>query len=89
MVTQTLTIINKLGLHARASSKLVSLANTFGSETKITKDNKTANLKSIMGVMMLAASKGSQVTLAADGVDEANALKALVELIENKFGEAE
>lgn len=89
MITQKLEIINKLGLHARASSKLVSLANNFKSELKIIKDNKTANLKSIMGVMMLAVGKSSQVTVTADGEDEQPALKALADLINDKFGEAE
>lgn len=89
MLTQKIEIINKLGLHARASSKLVSLANSFKSNLTITKDNKNANIKSIMGVMMLAVSKGSQVTLSADGEDEQLAITALVNLINDRFGEAE
>ncbi|MCC2625866.1 MAG: HPr family phosphocarrier protein [Burkholderiales bacterium] len=89
MIMQKVEIINKLGLHARASSKLVSLANTFKSELTIIKNDKTASLKSIMSVMMLAVSKGTQVTLTADGSDEELAIKALIELINDKFGEAE
>jgi phosphocarrier protein HPr len=89
MITKTLTIINRLGLHARASSKLVSLASSFNSEVTISKDNKPANLKSIMGVMMLAASKGSQVTITVLGNDEHEAMAALENLIENKFDEAD
>jgi phosphocarrier protein len=89
MLTKKVQIINKLGLHARASSKLVSLASNFNSELKIVKDNKTANLKSIMGVMMLAASNGSEVTLIADGIDEEQAVNEVIDLISNKFGEAE
>lgn len=89
MITQEVEIINKLGLHARASSKLVSLANNFNSKIMILKDNKTANLKSIMGVMMLAVSKGNKVTLTADGDDATSAITALVGLINDKFGESE
>ncbi|HLX52555.1 MAG TPA: HPr family phosphocarrier protein [Aquella sp.] len=89
MITQKIEIINKLGLHARASSKLVSLANSFSSKLTIIKDNKTANLKSIMGVMMLAVSKGMEITLTADGEDESAAITALVGLINDKFGEGE
>jgi phosphocarrier protein HPr len=89
MVTQKVEIINKLGLHARASSKLVSLANTFESKLTITKDNKAANLKSIMGIMMLAISKGAEVTLDAEGIDEEAAIKAVINLINDKFGETE
>lgn len=89
MISETITISNKLGLHARASSKLVMLAGTFDADIKISKDDKSANAKSIMGVMMLSASKGSSVTITVDGNDEINALHAIVELINNKFGETE
>jgi phosphocarrier protein HPr len=89
VITQKIEIINKLGLHARASSKLVSLANSFAANLTIIKDNKTANLKSIMGVMMLAVSKGTEITLTADGDDESAAITALVNLINDKFGEGE
>lgn len=89
MLTQNVEIINKLGLHARASSKLVALANNYKCELIITKDNKSANLKSIMGVMMLAVSKGNMVKLSANGEDEEEALQSLVKLVNDRFGEPE
>jgi phosphocarrier protein HPr len=87
MISNTLTIINKLGLHARASSKLVTIANQYQSKVTIEKDGQTANAKSLMTVMMLSASLGSNVTITADGDDEVAALEALITLIQNKFGE--
>ncbi len=89
MIIQKVEIINKLGLHARASSKLVSLANGFDSKLTIAKNDKIANLKSIMEIMMLAISKGTEVTLNADGSDEEAAMKSVIGLINDKFGEAE
>ncbi len=82
-------IINKLGLHARASTKLTQTASQFSSEIWIERNGRKVNAKSIMGVMMLAASKGSTVTLEAQGNDAEAAIQALVELINNCFGEAE
>jgi phosphocarrier protein HPr len=82
-------IINKLGLHARASAKLVSLASEFKCEITLARNGQQVNAKSIMGVMMLAAGKGSTLTVCADGKDEAKALAALVELINHRFGEDE
>ncbi len=82
-------IINKLGLHARASAKLTQLASRFSSEIWLTRSGRRVNAKSIMGVMMLAAGKGSTVMIEASGSDADAALKALLELIANKFGEAE
>ena len=82
-------IINKLGLHARASAKLTQLASTFGCEIWLTRNARRVNAKSIMGVMMLAAGKGSTVLVEAEGADADAALKALLELIANKFGEGE
>ena len=82
-------IINKLGLHARASSKFTQLAGRYASEIWISRNTRRANAKSIMGVMMLAAAKGSKVELEAHGDDEDAALAALVALINNKFDEAE
>ena len=78
-----------MGLHARASSKLVQLANTFNCDITLTKNDKTANAKSIMSIMMLAANRGSQVVISATGVDEDKAIVALSALIANKFGEQE
>ncbi len=82
-------IINKLGLHARASAKLTQTAGQFSADVFITKAGKRVNAKSIMGVMMLAAGKGAQVELEASGTDEAAALAAVVALINDKFGEGE
>lgn len=89
MVSTQITIINKLGLHARAASKLVNQASQFESEIFIIRDDSRVNAKSIMGVMMLAASKGTEITLEADGADEQASLDAILELINNRFGEAE
>lgn len=89
MQSQIITISNKLGLHARAATKLVHLASRYAAETKLTKGEKTVNAKSIMGVMMLAASKDTELTISAEGEDEHEALRAIVELINDKFGEAE
>lgn len=87
-ITQV-TISNKLGLHARASAKFVSTAARFQSQLEVTKDTQTINGKSIMGVMMLAASQGSVLTLKIDGPDENDMEEALVTLINNRFHEAE
>jgi phosphocarrier protein HPr len=85
----TITIINKLGLHARASAKFVSTAARFQSRLDVTKASQTINGKSIMGVMMLAASKGCELTLQIDGPDEQDMEIALLNLINNRFGEEE
>jgi len=82
-------IINKLGLHARAAAKFVTLASSFESEIHLQKNQQKINGKSIMGVMMLAAAKGSQLTLLAEGHDEQDAINALSSLIENRFDENE
>jgi phosphocarrier protein HPr len=84
-----LTIVNKLGLHARASAKLVSAAAGFKSEITLARNGQQVNAKSIMGVMMLAAAQGTAIQVCADGKDEAAALAALSELINNRFGEDE
>jgi phosphocarrier protein len=89
MLTQTVLINNKLGLHARASAKFVSTAGHFSSHIEVKRNNKIVNGKSIMGIMMLAASKGTELELMIEGEDENDAMHALVELITNKFGEAE
>lgn len=82
-------IINKLGLHARASAKLTQLAAKFQSEIWVSKSGRKVNAKSIMGVMMLAAGKGSNITLEADGPDADQALQALELLVKNRFDETE
>jgi phosphocarrier protein len=86
---QDILIINKLGLHARASTKLTQTASQFKSDIWIERNGRRVNAKSIMGVMMLAASKGSTVSLEANGEDEAVAMEALMALINNRFGEPE
>ncbi len=83
------TIINKLGLHARASAKLSQLAGKYQSEIWMSRNGRRINAKSIMGVMMLAAGKGSTVMLEANGSDENEAIEALVALIAARFDEAE
>ncbi len=82
-------IINKLGLHARASAKLTQLAGSFESDIWMEKGSRRINAKSIMGVMMLAAGKGSKVVIETEGEDEDAALEALLKLIADKFGEGE
>ena len=89
MKTNKTKIINNLGLHARASAKLTQLAASFECEIWISKSDKKVNAKSIMGVMMLAAAKGENVTLEAIGPDEDVAIVAIVNLIKNKFDEGQ
>jgi phosphocarrier protein HPr len=89
MIKSSITISNKLGLHARASAKLTKLAGGFKSEIHMTRNDRRVNAKSIMGVMMLAAGMGSDVTIETDGVDEREAMNALRELIDGKFGEGQ
>ena len=84
-----ITITNQLGLHARASAKFVATASKFTSQFKVTRGSQTVNGKSIMGVMMLAASKGSELMLEIDGEDEEEMEKMMLALINNRFGEAE
>jgi phosphocarrier protein len=83
------TIINKLGLHARASAKLTQLANRYASEVWLTRNGRRVNAKSIMGVMMLAAGKGATITIETEGHDADAALEALTALIANRFDEGE
>ena len=89
MIKQNITIINKLGLHARAASKLVNCASQFESEVFIGRNGNRVNAKSIMGVMMLAASKGVELELEVDGNDEQTCQQTVVDLINNRFGEDE
>ena len=88
MPQRELEIVNKLGLHARASAKLTQLASRFQSDVHIARNGRRVNAKSIMGVMMLAAAKGSRITFRADGPDADRALDALEALIARKFDEA-
>jgi phosphocarrier protein HPr len=87
MEIQTFTIRNRLGIHARAAALLVKTANRFVSEVTLEKDGLEVNGKSIMGILMLAASKGSKITLKVNGKDSAQAIQVLGKLIESKFGE--
>lgn len=84
---RTVQIVNKLGLHARAAAKLVTLAAKFSSDIKVRKDSREVSGKSIMGVMMLAAAKGSSITLIAEGADAEAALNELEALIARRFDE--
>jgi phosphocarrier protein HPr len=89
MMQQEVMITNKLGLHARAAAKLVHMANTFTSEVYIGGEYEEVNAKSILGLLTLAASKGTSVSIRAEGADEGEAVRALVELFQDKFGEGE
>jgi len=89
MIKTTVTISNKLGLHARASAKLTKLAGSFPCEVWMTRGDRRVNAKSIMGVMMLAAGLGVEVEVETSGVQEQEAMTALLALINDKFGEGE
>ncbi|THD01651.1 phosphocarrier protein HPr [Panacagrimonas perspica] len=87
MMERNVDIVNRLGLHARAAAKLVTLASKFSSDVRVRKDAREVSGKSIMGVMMLAAAQGSQITLIAEGEDAENALDELAGLVADRFGE--
>ncbi len=89
MIKKKVTIINKLGLHARAAVKFVNLANRFTSSVKIEKGGNKIDGKSILGILTLAAVQGTEITLCVSGNDEKSVMKALVILIQNRFDEAE
>lgn len=89
MIKKTVTIKNKLGLHARAAVKFVNMANRFTSSVKIIKDGNEIDGKSVLGILTLAAVKGSQITLKVSGDDEKIAVKNLMNLVEDKFQEEE
>jgi phosphocarrier protein HPr len=89
MLQQDTKIVNKLGLHARASAKLTQLAARYQSEVWMTRNGRRINAKSIMGVMMLAAGIGSTVQIETEGTDEDEAMQALLALIADKFGEGQ
>lgn len=89
MLRQTVTIRNKLGLHARAAAKLVNTAGRFDSSVTVANGGKSADAKSIMGIMMLAASQGTELELRVEGEDETQALESVVSLIDDLFGEEE
>ncbi len=89
MASATAEIVNKLGLHARASAKLTQVASGFRADVWLTRNERRVNAKSIMGVMMLAAGKGATVLVEAEGADADAALAAILKLISDKFGEGE
>lgn len=89
MQKKQITIINKLGLHARAAAKLVQTASLFSSEISVVYNEKKANGKSIMGIMMLAASRGATIEIIISGADEVQAMQSIEELILDRFGESE
>ena len=89
MIRTTIKVSNKLGLHARASAKLTKLASSFQSEVTLARNGRRVNAKSIMGVMMLAAGVGADVEIEAEGPDEEAAVKALMGLFDDKFGEGQ
>jgi phosphocarrier protein len=89
MIQTTTTIVNKLGLHARASAKLTKLAGSFPCEVWMSRGERRVNAKSIMGVMMLAAGLGAEVTLETNGEREQDAMDAILALMQDKFGEGE
>lgn len=89
MTCEDTRIINKLGMHARAAAKFVSLANNYSSEISLINGEQSVNGKSIMGIMMLAAAKGAELRICASGDDEAEACASLIGLVNNKFGEEE
>ncbi|MFP5396828.1 MAG: HPr family phosphocarrier protein [Gammaproteobacteria bacterium] len=89
MIRTTLTISNRLGLHARASAKLTKLASSFASDVHMSRNGRRVNAKSIMGVMMLAAAQGAEIELEVDGPDEEAAATAIHRLVDERFGEGE
>ncbi|MEY3674931.1 MAG: hypothetical protein RJB47_1639 [Pseudomonadota bacterium] len=89
VIKTTVTVINKLGLHARASAKLTKMAGSFPCEVWVSRGDRRVNAKSIMGVMMLAAGLGSEIVIETDGAQEGEAMEALLALLANKFGEGE
>jgi phosphocarrier protein HPr len=89
MLQREIEIVNKLGLHARASAKLTQLAGKFDSDVQVGRNGRKVNAKSIMGVMMLAAGKGSKITVEVTGPDEAEAMEAICALVADCFGEGQ
>jgi len=87
MVTKSVEVTNPLGLHARAAARFVHLATRFTSQIRVARDSKVMDGKSIMGILLLAAARGTTLTITAEGPDEANAVRSLTELVESGFGE--
>lgn len=87
MISEDVTIVNALGLHARAAARFVQLAGRFRAKVRVTRDGRQVDGKSIMGILLLAAARGAVVTISADGVDEIDALQSLAALVRTGFGE--
>ena len=87
MTSRLVTVSNALGLHARAAARFVNMATRFAAQIRVTRDAKVMDGKSIMGILLLAASRGTAITISADGPDEAAAVEALAQLVESGFGE--
>jgi phosphocarrier protein HPr len=87
MTSRTVTVVNQLGLHARAAARFVHLATRFSSQVRVGRDARVMDGKSIMGILLLAAARGTKITISANGADEADAVNALVHLVETGFGE--
>ena len=87
MRSQTVTVVNQLGVHARAAAKFVHLATRFEARVRVARDGREMDGKSIMGILLLAAARGTAITVTADGADESEAVEALVALVQSGFGE--
>jgi phosphocarrier protein len=87
MTSESVTVVNHLGMHARAAAKFVHLATRFQARVRVARDRREMDGKSIMGILLLAAARGSVITISADGSDEGEAVRALVELVQSGFGE--
>jgi len=87
MTSQDVTVVNQLGMHARAAAKFVHLATRFEARVKVARDAREMDGKSIMGILLLAAARGSTITISAEGVDERDAVAALTALVQSGFGE--
>ena len=87
MISQSVIVVNQLGMHARAAAKFVHLAGRFESRVRVARDRREMDGKSIMGILLLAAARGSTITISADGADEQDAVSALVALVRSGFGE--
>jgi len=87
MVSRTVTVVNQLGMHARAAAKFVHLATKYEAQVRVARDSREMDGKSIMGILLLAAARGTTITISADGPDERDAIEALVALVESGFGD--
>jgi phosphocarrier protein len=87
MTSQRVTVVNQLGMHARAAAKFVHLATRFDAQVRVARDRREMDGKSIMGILLLAAARGSTITISAEGADESDAVSALVALVQSGFGE--